>query len=93
MLNLSLKEDIRSLTDFRSNTAAFLQQVRDKKRPLVITQHGRSAAVLLDVSEYEALLEKLNLLTDVYLAEQEIKQSKFVSHQAARDNVFNEIQK
>ena len=93
MLNLSLKEDIRSLSDFRANTAAFLQKVHDNKRPLVITQHGKSAAVLLDVTEYEALLEKLDLLTDIYISEQEIKQSKFVTHGKARDCILKGLQK
>jgi prevent-host-death family protein len=35
------------------------------KRPLVITQHGKDVAVLLDVHEYEALQEKIEILTDI----------------------------
>jgi PHD/YefM family antitoxin component YafN of YafNO toxin-antitoxin module len=34
-----------------------VQQVRETKRPLVITQHGRGAAVLIGATEYEAMLE------------------------------------
>jgi prevent-host-death family protein len=45
--------------------ASFLKQVQETKRPLVITQHGKGAAVLLDVGEFEAMQEKLELLQDI----------------------------
>jgi prevent-host-death family protein len=50
-------EDIRSLSEFRANTATFIAQVQTTRRPLVLTQHGRGAAVLLAVDEYERLVE------------------------------------
>ncbi len=52
-------EDIQPLSTFRANAASLVQQVRETKRPLVLTQHGRSAAVVLDVEEYEALVEQV----------------------------------
>ena len=58
-------EDIRPLSEFRAKMAAFIDQVRDTGRPVFLTEHGRSAAVLLAVSEYEALVEALELLPDV----------------------------
>ncbi|MGZ9145895.1 MAG: type II toxin-antitoxin system Phd/YefM family antitoxin [Nitrospira sp.] len=73
-------EDIRSLSDFRSNVASFVSQVRQTKRPLVLTQHGRGAAVLLDVGAYEALVEKAELLEDIREAETEIKAGKGIPH-------------
>ncbi len=73
-------EDIRSLSDFRSNVATYVNQVRKTKRPMVLTHHGRSAAVLLDVEEYEALVERAELLEDIRIAEEEIKAGKVISH-------------
>jgi hypothetical protein len=49
----------------------------------VITQQ-RGAAVLLDVSEYEKLLAKLELLQDVHTAESQIDNGQGISHTAAR---------
>jgi len=49
-------EDVRTLSEFRANTAAFVNQVKETRRPLILTQHGRSAAVLLDVKAYEDIL-------------------------------------
>ena len=65
MASLRVSEDIRSLSEFRANVAAFVEQVRRTHRPLVLTQHGRSRAVLLDVAEYERLVERAELLEDV----------------------------
>ena len=45
-------EDVRPLSEFRANAAAFVNQVRETRRPLIHTQHGRSASVLLDVKAY-----------------------------------------
>lgn len=80
MDRIYLAEDIRSLSDFRSNVASFVGQVRKTKRPLVLTQHGKSAAVLLDVGAYEALVERAELLEDIRVAEEEIKAGKEIPH-------------
>ena len=65
-------QDIQPLSTFRANAASLVQQVRETKRPLVLTQHGRSAAVVLDVGEYEAMVEQIELLRDVRQAEYEL---------------------
>jgi prevent-host-death family protein len=48
---------------------AFL--TRRTHRPLILTQHGKSAAVLLGAAEYEALVDELELLRDVAVAERQ----------------------
>jgi prevent-host-death family protein len=65
-------QDIQPLSTFRANAASLVQQVRETKRPLVLTQHGRSAAVLLDVEEYEAMVEQIEILRDVRRAEYQL---------------------
>lgn len=57
-------QDVRPVTEFRAHASAFLQQIRDTKRAVILTQHGRSAGVLLDVEVYEDLLGELALLRE-----------------------------
>ena len=57
--------DIRPLSEFRANAAALIQQLQETRRPIFITQHGKSAAVLLDVKEYEKLVEQIEKLERV----------------------------
>jgi prevent-host-death family protein len=51
----------------RKGIANFIKQVHNTKRPLIITQHGKGVAVLLDAPEYERMQERLELLTDVQI--------------------------
>ena len=62
MGHINLEQDIKPLSEFRANAAALVKHVKDTRRPLIITQHGKSTAVLLDVKEYQALLNRIELL-------------------------------
>lgn len=72
---IALDEDIQPISEFRANTTAFVEKVRETKRPIVITQHGRSAAVLLDVREYALMLERLEKLEVIEAIEEGIRQA------------------
>lgn len=86
-------EDIRSLSEFRTRTAAFVKQVRETKRPMILTQHGRSAAVLLDVAEYEALVEQAELLCDIRTAEQQLSKGEGITQSKAKAKVMARVRK
>lgn len=86
-------EDVRPLSEFRANAASFVQQVQGTKRPVILTVHGRSAAVLLDVGEYETLLDQLELLRDVKAAEGQLKQGRTISQAKAREKVLARFRK
>ena len=81
-------QDIRPLADFRANLAAVVRQVQQTKRPVILTQHGRSAAVLIDAAEYEALLDRAELLDDVRVAEEEVAAGRGLSHSKAKAAVL-----
>ncbi len=81
MQRINLRQDIRPLSEFRANAAAMLRQVRESKRPLVLTQRGHSAAVVLDVGQYERQLEEVELLRDIHLAEQQLAENRGIGHQ------------
>lgn len=93
MKRLQLDQDVLPLSDFRANAAALVEKVRNTKRPLVITQRGRSAAVLLDVGEYENLLAKVELLQDVGTAEKQLREGHTASHTVARKRTLERLRK
>jgi PHD/YefM family antitoxin component YafN of YafNO toxin-antitoxin module len=59
----------------------------------VITQHGRSAAVLLDVLEYERMIDKFELINDIELAAKQISEGQGISNEQARKRVKSRIRK
>jgi len=83
-----LATDIQPLAEFRAKLATVVRRLQRTRRPVVLTQHGRSAAVLVDVREYDALLERLALLQDVQTAERQLARSSGVPHKRARDAVM-----
>jgi antitoxin YefM len=93
MQRIKLNSDIRPLSDFRANVASIIEELKKTKRPIVITQHGKSAAVMLDVTEYEELLEKLELLTDVQVAETQLQRGEGYTHKDARAKVLESLKK
>ena len=62
---------------------AYLDIVHKTKIPLVITQRGKSSAVLMDVTECEAIIEKIELLQDIQLAKSQIEDGKGTSNAKA----------
>jgi len=92
MRRINLSQDIKSLSDFRANAASYVQDLKRTKRPLVLTQNGRSSAILLDVAAYEALLEKIELLQDVQIARQQLEDGKGVDHNTAKQMIMDKLQ-
>jgi prevent-host-death family protein len=64
--------DIIPITDLRQHAAAALRRVRTSKRPVVITQRGRAAAVMLSVEAYERAEHEREILRLLARGEREI---------------------
>lgn len=60
------------ITDLRQDAAAALKQVQSSKQPVVITQRGRAAAILLSMEAYERSEHERQLLHLLARGEQEI---------------------
>jgi prevent-host-death family protein len=50
--------------ELRSELSQVIDQVADLREHVIITRHGRPAAVLVPVDEYEALEETAEILSD-----------------------------
>ena len=68
--------DILPVTDLRQDTAAALRRVRASKQPVVITQRGRAAAVMLSVEAYEQAEHERQILRLLARGEREITAGK-----------------
>jgi len=68
--------DIIPITDLRQDAAAALRRVRSSRQPVVITQRGRAAAVLLSLEAYERSEQERQILGLLARGEQEIKAGK-----------------
>ena len=64
--------DVCPVTAFRQNAARIVARARSTNQPVILTQHGRGAAVLLSIEAYEVLIEEIDLLRDVRDAEDSV---------------------
>jgi len=64
------------ITDLRQDAAAVLKQVRKRKTPLIVTQRGRAAAVMMSVEAYEQAEYEREMLRMLARGEREIVAGK-----------------
>jgi prevent-host-death family protein len=64
--------EIVPVSDLRREAAAVLKKIRDSNDPVVVTQRGRAAAVILSVEEYERKERDLEILRLLARGEKEI---------------------
>jgi prevent-host-death family protein len=64
------------VSDLKQDVSATLKRVRKSKRPLIVTQRGRPAAVLLSVDAYEKGEQERQILKLLALGEREIAVGK-----------------
>ena len=93
MQRLKINQDIKPLSEIRTGIANFIKQVHDTKRPLIITQHGKSVAVLIDAHEFETMQEKIELLSDVQISSGQIENGLGIDHEVAMGMVLKSVNK
>ncbi len=91
MQRLKIDQDIKPLSEVRTGIAAFIKQVHNTKRPVIITQHGKSVAVLLGANEYEAMQEKIELLADIQMSLSQLEKGEGVSHKDAKQKILKRV--
>ena len=84
---INLVQDIRPISYVKSHTAEVLKQVGEKNNPIVITQNGEARAVLMDVNQYQNIIDTINLIKILSIGENDIKNGRIYSH----DEVKNKI--
>lgn len=92
-MDISLSKDIEPLSEFRKHSADFVKRLKKEKQPIVLTQHGKSAAVLMDVSEYERFTKKMEMFEDLLEAKQQVEQGETYSMEEAKQRVEEHLSK
>ena len=91
MRHIRVDTDIQPLSEFRIKTAFYLKQMNENRRPLILTQNGKSAAVVLSVIDYDNMMEKLELIEDIKLAEHQIESGLGIEHSSILNLIKGKI--
>lgn len=68
---MNVLEDVCPISEFRENAASMVARVRSNQRPIIITQHGKSSAVLVSAESYQEMLDRLEILQEINESEEE----------------------
>jgi antitoxin YefM len=50
-------KDVRPLADLKARSSEIVDQVLKEKRPVLLTRRGRGVAVIVELAEYERLVD------------------------------------
>jgi prevent-host-death family protein len=72
------------ITDMKRHGGKVLDELRQDRSPIIITEHGRAAAVLLDVASYEAITRRYEILKGIEEGERDIAEGRTLSWEDAK---------
>jgi len=73
---MSTIPDIIPITDLRQDAAKVLDRVKVSGKPLIVTQRGRAAAVMVSIERYEAKEREQEILRSIARGEREILEGR-----------------
>ena len=82
MPNLRVAEDIVPLSQFKAKAAELLKKISETGAPIVITQNGRAAGVLLSPAEFDLLTERARFVQAISEGIADVESDRVVDHQS-----------
>lgn len=81
MRPLRVSENIVPVSEFKARTAEWLRRLGQDSDPIVITQNGRAAGVLLSPEAYDQLTRRLRFITAVEEGLADVEAGRLTPHE------------
>ncbi|EGR7969227.1 type II toxin-antitoxin system Phd/YefM family antitoxin [Vibrio vulnificus] len=78
---------VELVTSLKRQATKILADLHDTKEPVLITEHGKPSAYLVDVDDYEFMQNRLAILEGIARGERAIADGKVVDHNEAKDKM------
>mgnify|MGYP001280231197 CR=1 FL=1 len=72
------------VTTLKQRATEIISALDQDREPVLITQHGKPAAYLVDVETFERLQQRLSILEGIARAERAIEDERTLSHAKAK---------
>jgi len=72
------------VTTLKRQATRVLCDLRESGEPVLITEHGKPSAYLVDVESYEFMQDRMRLLEGIARGERAILENRTVSHAEAK---------
>ena len=75
------------VTNLKRQATKILADLHSSKEPVLITEHGRPSAYLLDVEDYESMQERLRILEGISRGEICYLEGRIASNSQAKERM------
>ncbi len=72
------------VTSLKRKATDIIDKLSSHREPILITEHGKPAAYLLDVSSFEAIQAKIRILEGIARGERAVAEGKVTEHSDAK---------
>jgi prevent-host-death family protein len=91
MKTLSIANDIIPIGEFKTKIAKWFKSIQETGQPLIITQNGRPAGVLLSPQEYDELIYRRSFLLSVDRGIDDTEKGRLFTTEEAISNLFEPV--
>ena len=75
------------VTKLKREATKILAELADDREPVLVTEHGKPAAYLVDVETYEQQLLRLQIMEGIACGEKAIQEGRTFTHNEAKDKL------
>ena len=75
------------VTTLKRQATKLLADLHESKEPILITEHGQPSAYLLDVADYELMVDRMKILEGIAKGEQAIRDGRTMDMEQAREKM------
>jgi prevent-host-death family protein len=75
------------VTTLKRQATKILSELHETKEPVLITEHGKPSAYLVDFEDFEQLQSRMQILEGIARGEAAVLEGRAMSHAKARNNM------
>ena len=72
------------VTTLKREATRILSELRENREPVLITEHGKPSAYLVDAEDYELMQNRMYILEGIARGERAVLEKKIISNTNAR---------
>lgn len=90
---MKLSKSVRPISYLKAHASEILNHLVEDKETLIITQNGEAKAALLDIHEYESMMESMAMLKLISQSRKNIEENRVRPFRDVFKNVKDELEK
>lgn len=75
------------VTTLKRQATRILSELHESQEPILITEHGRPSAYLIDIDSYQQMLDRMTILEGIARGERAVVEKRVFTRSAARKKI------